>query len=321
MTPVLQVDGLTVEYATERGAVHAASDVSFGLGEGESLGLVGESGCGKTTVALALMRILPDNGSIVRGTVTLDGLELMALPEDQMVRQRWSKISMVFQAAMNSLDPVHRVVDQIVEALEFHETISRVEARDRARELFGVVGLDEKLLPRYPHEYSGGMRQRAVIAMALACRPKVIIADEPTTALDVLVQDRILDELREIQKTQRMSMIYISHDVGVIAQVSNHVGVMYAGRLVEKGSAASVFARPIHPYTEALLGSVPNARGPKKPLRILGGDPPDLIDLPPGCPFAARCPNALPKCRVEAPPRIGTEDQWALCWNPVNTPA
>jgi peptide/nickel transport system ATP-binding protein len=315
--PVLEVKDLTVEYATGRGPVHAATGVTLTLAEGDSMGLVGESGCGKTTVALSLMRILADNATIVRGHVWLDGVDLTELPEAVMAKQRWSKISMVFQAAMNSLDPVHRVSDQIIEAIEFHEDVSRTAAMERARSLFGVVGLDEKMLRRYPHEYSGGMRQRAVIAMALACNPRVIVADEPTTALDVLVQDRILDQLREIQARRRMAMIYISHDVAVIAEVTSAVGVMYAGRIVEMGPTRDVFAAPIHPYTEALLGSVPSARGPKKPLRTLAGDPPDLISLPPGCPFAPRCPNALERCRVEDPPVVGSDAHWGLCWNPV----
>lgn len=315
--PVIEAKGLTVEYDTSRGPVHAVTDVTFSLAEGESLGLVGESGCGKTTVALALIRVLADNARIVRGEVWLDGVDLMELPETVMAKQRWSKISMVFQAAMNSLDPVQRVSDQIIEAIEFHEVVSRSDAFERARSLFGVVGLDEKMLRRYPHEYSGGMRQRAVIAMALACNPRVIVADEPTTALDVLVQDRILEQLREIQAQRRMAMIYISHDIAVIAEVTTAVGVMYAGRIVEKGPSKAVFAAPIHPYTEALLGSVPSARGPRRPLRTLPGDPPDLISLPPGCPFAPRCPNALDRCRVEDPPVVGDEVHWALCWNPV----
>jgi peptide/nickel transport system ATP-binding protein len=318
---VLDVRRLTVEYDTERGPVHAATEVTFSVGEGGSLGLVGESGCGKTTVALALMRVLADNARVVRGEVVLDGVDLLGLPEPEMTKYRWSKVAMVFQAAMNSLDPVQRVSDQIVEAIEAHEDVARAAAMARARDLFGVVGLDERMLRRYPHEYSGGMRQRAVIAMALACNPRVIVADEPTTALDVLVQDRILEQLRRIQAERRMGMIYISHDVAVIAEVTTEVGVMYAGRIVEKGPSTAVFAAPMHPYTEALLGSVPSSRGPKRPLRTLPGDPPDLINVPAGCPFAARCGNVLDRCRSEAPPVIGNGVHWAACWNPVRQPA
>ena len=315
--PILQVKSLTVEYRTIRGPVHAARDVTFDLSPGESMGLVGESGCGKTTVALALLRILPDNGAIVAGAIELDGTNLAAVSERQMASHRWRDISMIFQAAMNSLNPVYRVADQIVEAIQTHEPLSTADARARAAELFEVVGLDTALLGRYPHEYSGGMRQRAVIAMALACNPKIVIADEPTTALDVLVQERILHEMRRIQQERRMGMMYISHDVAVIAGVSDTVGVMYAGQLVEKGAVNDVFGRPVHPYTKALLESVPSVKGPKRVLHALAGDPPDLMDLPPGCPFAPRCPRVTDQCRTKLPPRTGDDEHWGLCWNPV----
>jgi len=315
--PVLQVQNLTVEYHTTRGPVHAARDISFDLHPGESLGLVGESGCGKTTVALALLRILPDNGLILRGSIRLNGTDLVTISERQMAAHRWRDISMIFQAAMNSLNPVYPVIDQIVEAIQTHEPLSAPAARARAADLFQLVGLDTALLGRYPHEYSGGMRQRAVIAMALACNPKVVIADEPTTALDVLVQERILREMRRIQTERQMGMMYISHDVAVIAGVSDTVGVMYAGQLVEKGPVRDIFARPIHPYTNALLQSVPSVRGPRHALQALAGDPPDLMEPPPGCPFAPRCPRVLERCHAEPPPTAGDDRHWGLCWNPV----
>ena len=315
--PILQVKSLTVEYRTTRGPVHAARDVTFDLRPGESMGLVGESGCGKTTVALALLRILPDNGAIVGGAIELDGADLAVLNERQMAAHRWRDISMIFQAAMNSLNPVYRVVDQIVEAIQAHEPLSTADARDRTAGLFELVGLDTALLERYPHEYSGGMRQRAVIAMALACNPKVVIADEPTTALDVLVQERILREMRRIQKERQMGMMYISHDVAVIAGVADTVGVMYAGQLVEKGTVNDIFARPTHPYTKALLESVPSVKGPRRLLQSLAGDPPDLMAIPPGCPFAPRCSRATDQCHTNLPPRIGGDEHWGLCWNPV----
>lgn len=319
--PVLSVEHLTVQYRTRRGSVHAVNDVSFELHPGESLGLVGESGCGKTTLALALMRILPDNAAILAGRIRLNGVDLAALSEKEMQRYRGRRISMVFQAAMNSLDPVYRVGDQIVEAIAAHERVSPAEAEERVKSLFSLVGLDETLIPRYPHEYSGGMRQRAVIAMALSSNPEVIIADEPTTALDVIVQDRIIKKLRGIQTEREMAMIYISHDVAVIAEVTDRVGVMYAGRLVELAPTAEIFANPIHPYTEALLASIPSVRGEKRPLRSLGGEPPDLMEIPPGCPFEPRCSRASEICVAEMPSRIGVEARWALCWNPVNTPS
>lgn len=316
---ILQVRDLTVEYRTTRGPVHAARDVTFDIAAGESMGLVGESGCGKTTIALALLRILPDNGAIVGGSIELDGADLATLSEREMVAHRWRDISMIFQAAMNSLNPVYRVVDQIVEAIQAHESLSTSDARGRAADLFQVVGLDSALLERYPHEYSGGMRQRAVIAMALACSPKVVIADEPTTALDVLVQERILREMRRIQKERQMGMLYISHDVAVIAGVSDTVGVMYAGQLVEKGPVNDIFFRRIHPYTKALLESIPSVRGPRRTLHALAGDPPDLMELPPGCPFEPRCPRAVDQCRAQPPPLAGDDQHWGLCWNPVPT--
>lgn len=315
---VLSVRELKVHYSTQRGHVRAVDDVSFDVHAGESLGLVGESGCGKTTIALALLQVLPENGVIAGGQVLLDGVDLGQLSEQQMEAQRGQKISMVFQAAMNCLDPVYRVGDQIAEAIQAHEDTAYGLAMARARELFGLVGLDERLLQRYPHEYSGGMRQRAVIAMALACSPRVIIADEPTTALDVLVQDRILKELRRIQTERKMGMIYISHDIGVIAEMSDSVGVMYGGWLVELGPVAEVFAKPRHPYTAALLASVPSVGGEKRPLRSLPGEPPDLVNVGAGCPFAPRCPRVTDICRRERPPSEGTARHWALCWNPVS---
>jgi len=315
--PILQVKDLTVEYRTTRGPVYAARDVTFDVHPGESMGLVGESGCGKTTVALALLRILPDNGAIAGGAIELDGADLATLSERQMAEHRWRDISMIFQAAMNSLNPVYRVVDQIVEAIQAHEPLSAADARDRSAELFDLVGLDTALLRRYPHEYSGGMRQRAVIAMALACNPKIVIADEPTTALDVLVQERILREMRRIQKERQMGMMYISHDVAVIAGVADTVGVMYAGQLVEKGTVNDIFARPTHPYTKALLESVPSVKGPRRLLQALAGDPPDLMEIPSGCPFAPRCSRVTDQCHTNLPPRTGDDEHWGLCWNPV----
>ena len=229
---------------------------------------------------------------------------------------RWDRISMVFQAAMNSLDPVYRVGDQIIEALEAHYGTAHQDAVERVRELFDLVSLDPSFIRRYPHEYSGGMRQRAIIAMALACEPDLMIADEPTTALDVIVQDRILREMRNIQRSLAMSMIYISHDMAVIAEVSDVVGVMYAGKLVEFGPTADVYARPIHPYTRALMSAFPSVRGEKHELTTLPGEPPDLLDPPRGCRFHPRCTYATDDCRTSAPPIVRHGAHWAACWNP-----
>lgn len=316
--PVLQVKDLTMHYQTRQGTVKAVDGISFELARGEVLGLVGESGCGKTSIAVTLMKLLPDNALILKGQVLLDGQDLMTMDDTTLRKYRWRRISMIFQAAMNSLNPVHRVGDQIVEAIEAHDMAATLkEAQETVDRLFRLVGLDPGLTDRYPHEFSGGMRQRAVIAMALACQPDVIVADEPTTALDVIVQDRILRQIKEIQTDLNMSMIYITHDIAVVAEVTDRIGVMYAGKLVELGSTADVFERPIHPYTKALLSVFPSIRGEKRPLTTLGGEPPNLVDPPTGCRFHPRCPYATAICQQEEPPIVVRDGHWAACWNPV----
>lgn len=316
--PVLQVKDLTMHYQTRQGTVKAVDGISFELARGEVLGLVGESGCGKTSIAVTLMKLLPDNALILKGQVLLDGQDLMTMDDTTLRKYRWRRISMIFQAAMNSLNPVHRVGDQIVEAIEAHDMAATLkEAQETVDRLFRLVGLDPRLTDRYPHEFSGGMRQRAVIAMALACQPDVIVADEPTTALDVIVQDRILRQIKEIQTDLNMSMIYITHDIAVVAEVTDRIGVMYAGKLVELGSTADVFERPIHPYTKALLSVFPSIRGEKRPLTTLGGEPPNLVDPPTGCRFHPRCPYATAICQQEEPPVVVRDGHWAACWNPV----
>jgi peptide/nickel transport system ATP-binding protein len=308
-----------MHYTTRKGDVWAVDNVSFDLARGRSLGLVGESGCGKTSVATSLLRLLPDNARILSGRIYLGGSDVLALSEAEMLKVRWKSIAMIFQAAMNSLNPVYRVGDQIVEALQTHfNTMGLAEARERVAELFNLVGLDATLMDRYPHEFSGGMRQRAVIAMALSCKPDVIIADEPTTALDVIVQDRILKELRSIQKELDMAMIYISHDIAVIAEECERIGVMYAGRLAELADAVDIFEKPMHPYTYALMFAFPSIKGEKRELITLPGEPPDLLNPPPGCRFHPRCPRATEVCRSEHPP---FEDKGGAhlvaCWHPM----
>ena len=317
--PVLKVNELTTYYLTRQGAVKAVDGVSFDLARGQSLGLVGESGCGKTSVAISLMRLLPDNARIMRGQILLDGQDLVRMSDEEVRRYRWRRIATVFQAAMNTLDPVYRVGDQIIEAIEAHGMDpTRERARERVARLFRLVGLAPQLIDRYPHEFSGGMRQRAVIAMALACEPDVIIADEPTTALDVIVQDRILRELKNIQQQLDMSLIYITNDIAVIAEVTDQLGVMYAGKLVELGATAEVFRSPIHPYTAALMTSFPSIKGEKRPLATLPGEPPNLIEPPTGCRFHPRCPYATDICRREEPPIVRRGGHWAACWNPLD---
>lgn len=316
---ILQLDNLTMHYKTQAGDVSAVDNVSFSLEKGKSMGLVGESGCGKTSIASTLLRLLPENAQIKGGKVYLDGLELIGLKEEEMRKVRWRQISMVFQAAMNALNPVFRVGDQIIEAMENHNLVKTNEAaREHVASLFNLVGLDPKLMQQYPHEFSGGMRQRAVIAMALACDPKLIIADEPTTALDVIVQDRLLREMLELQQKLNMSMIYISHDIAVIAEVSDRIGVMYAGKLVELASADGVFKRPQHPYTYGLMSAFPSIIGPKRELTILPGEPPDLLNPPTGCRYHPRCPKMTQICRERVPTfrNIG-DDHYVACFHPM----
>ena len=314
---ILSVHDLTMHYSTRTGTVKAVDGVSFSLDKGQSLGLVGESGCGKSSIAISLLKLLPDNARIIKGQIILGGVDLVPLTEDEMRPYRWNRISMVFQAAMNSLDPVYRVGEQIIEALEAHRYYTRDEALNRVEELFELVSLDPGFIKRYPHEYSGGMKQRAIIAMALACEPDVIIADEPTTALDVIVQDKILRELQEIQSRLNMSMIYISHDMAVIAEVSDVMGVMYAGKIVEFGATTDVFRNPIHPYSAALMSAFPSITGEKIKLMTLPGEPPDLTDPPTGCRFNPRCSYATDQCRIEEPPIVERDGHWAACWNPL----
>jgi peptide/nickel transport system ATP-binding protein len=316
---VLKVEDLTMHYTTRSGEVSAVNNVSFLLKRGQAMGLVGESGCGKTSIAFSLLKLLPENAIIKGGKIFLNGTDLVPLKENEMRKIRWRHISMVFQAAMNALNPVYKVGDQVVEAMENHGQVDTLsEAREHVASLFNLVGLDPKLMDQYPHEYSGGMRQRAVIAMALACSPDLIIADEPTTALDVIVQDALLREMIELQKKLNMSMIYISHDVAVIAEVTERVGVMYAGRMAEFGTTEEIFKHPLHPYTYGLMSAFPSIIGPKRELTTLPGEPPDLISPPTGCRFHPRCPFATEICAQEVPEfRDLGVDHFAACWHPM----
>jgi peptide/nickel transport system ATP-binding protein len=319
---VLKVENLTMNYKTKAGEVSAVDNVSFEMKRGEALGLVGESGCGKTSIASTLLKLLPDNAVIKSGHIYLNGRDLVPLKENEMRKVRWKTISMVFQAAMNALNPVYKVGDQIIEALETHRVVkTNEEARHRIVELFELVGLEPRMLDRYPHEYSGGMRQRAVIAMALACYPDLIVADEPTTALDVIVQDKLLREMTELQDRLGMSMIYISHDIAVIAEVSDKIGVMYAGRLVEMGTSEQIFKHPLHPYTYGLMSSFPSILGPKRELSSLPGEPPDLLDPPSGCRFHPRCPFATEECaRIVPEFRDMGGGHFVACDHPMEVP-
>ncbi len=315
---LLEVDSLTVHYLTAKGKVHALEEVSFDLKKGEALGLVGESGCGKTTVAMAIMKLLAPNARVLSGKILLRGEDLLRKGEEEMRKVRWKEVSMVFQSAMNALNPVHRVGDQIVEAILAHDgSFSEEEAQKRVSELFALVGLDPNRMRDYPHQYSGGMRQRAIIAMALACEPSLVIADEPTTALDVVVQDQILGEMKRLQMDLHLSLLYISHDISIIARACDRMGVMYAGQLVELGPTQKVLEAPLHPYTRGLLNSYPSLRGPKKRLRPIPGEPPNLWEPPEGCRFHPRCPRASEICRSSCPPVVSLENgHFARCHRP-----
>ncbi|MFV1961105.1 MAG: ABC transporter ATP-binding protein [Acidimicrobiia bacterium] len=321
--PILEVKNLVLNYEVKEGMVSAVEDVSFALPKGRSLGLVGESGCGKTSVALTLMRLTANNARVLGGEVILDGVNLLELDKEQMRLRRWADISMVFQGAMNSWNPVYTVGVQIREAMDIHwdPKPSASEARAKTEELFNLVGIDPEMIDRYPHEFSGGMKQRAVIAMALSCDPKVIIADEPTTALDVIVQEQILEELKKIQRDLGMSIVYISHDIAVIAEITDLMGVMYAAKLVEFGPTADIFARPRHPYTWLILSSTPSITGPRRQLAPLEGEPPNLLDPPTGCRFHPRCPFVIEICRTDEPTLTEIEPGHTIaCWNYTQVP-
>lgn len=312
----LDVRNLSVNYITDEGVVlNAVEDVSFQLDEGESLGIVGESGCGKTTVMLALLHLLPEAGRIVQGQVIFGGEDLMHYSEVEMRGLRWSKISMVFQGAMNALNPVRTIESQIVEALMIHGIENkRHRARVRTGELLELVGIPAERGRQYPHQYSGGMRQRAVIAMALACNPQVLIADEPTTALDVMIQAQILKLLVKLQSELNLALVVVTHDLGVVAEICDNVLVMYGGKVVEIGSSDDIFNNPQHPYTQRLLQAFPDVENPDADLVSIPGIPPRLDDLPPGCRFAPRCHVCGDRCQREVPMLIEVEPRhWFAC--------
>jgi oligopeptide/dipeptide ABC transporter ATP-binding protein len=306
--PLLVVKGLTTEFALEGSTVHAVEDVSFTLRDGEALGIAGESGCGKTTTALSLVRLLPANASIVRGSVRMYGVDLVPKSDNGLRRYRWREISIVFQGAMNALNPVVRIGDQIAEPMVERLRLPKPEARKRARDLLERVGIPRARADNFPHELSGGMRQRAMIAMALACDPAVVIGDEPTTALDVMVQAQVLRLLRELREEFGLSLILITHDLSVIAESCDRVLIMYAGRVAEEGPVREIFVRPRHPYTQMLLGAFPNIHADRRTLGTIPGAPPDLRNPPSGCRFHPRCPLAIDVCREEIPAEATFED-------------
>jgi oligopeptide transport system ATP-binding protein len=303
--PLLEVNDLRTQFATHDGPVNAVNGVSFTLNEGEALGLVGESGCGKSITALSLMRLVPEPpGRIVSGEVRFDGRDLLELRQDEMRRVRGNDIAMVFQDPMTSLNPVLTIGRQIGEALQLHKAMGRDAARRRTIELLELVGIPaaRTRVDDYPHQFSGGMRQRVMIAMALSCEPKLLIADEPTTALDVTIQAQILDLIKRLRRELGMAIIMITHDLGVVAGIADRINVMYAGYIVETGTVDEIFLNPRHPYTLGLLNSIPRLDEPRKEKLVpIEGLPPDLVNPPRGCPFQPRCPYAIERCADDNP--------------------
>ena len=298
---VLKVKNLNMHYETIAGNVSAVRDVSFELKEGESFGLVGESGCGKTSVAMSLLQLQADNAKISSGSIKLNDEELVTKTEKELRKIRWKGISIVFQGAMNAWNPVVKIGEQIREAIrEHYPNNSKEENSEKIKKLFDIVGLEHSIMNRFPHELSGGMKQRAVIALALSCDPKVLIADEPTTALDVVIQDQILKEISKVQELLGLSLIYISHDIAVIAEMTSNMAVMYAGSIVEMGKTSEIFSNPRHAYTKLLLESTPSIVGEKKKLRSLDGEPPSLIGDIKGCTFSPRCPEPSDSCKNQS---------------------
>jgi len=313
---VLDVQNLSTYYYTTRGPVRAAEGVSFKLEKGEAMGLAGESGCGKTTVALSLLKILPPNGRIVNGKILVKNIDIVRLNENEMRKNiRWKMVSMVFQGAMNALNPLYKVGDQIVEAIRFHEPeITRKEAKERAAKLLEMVGIEPSRVDNYPHEFSGGMKQRALIAMSLCSNPDVVIADEPGTALDVIVQAQVLRLLKELKDRLNLSVIMIAHDLSMIAEICQKISIMYAGYLVEYGDIVKIFKNPLHPYTVDLIESFPSIKAEKQEMTSIPGFPPDLLNPPSGCRFHPRCKYAMDICRKETPRLLEiSKNHFAAC--------
>ena len=319
---LLAVENLEVRYRTRRGTIRAVDGASLAVPEGAIVGLVGESGCGKTTLARAITGVMPRNAEIAAGSIAFAGRDLLRLPPRDYAAMRWRDFAFVPQSAMNSLDPVYRIGAQIEEVLTERGGFDRARARARAEELFNLVGVDPGRLRDYPHQFSGGMRQRAAIALALALEPRLVIADEPVTALDVIVQRQVLDVVRDLQRRLGLSMILVTHDISVVAYLCDRVVVMYAGKVVEAGDTATVLGRPSHPYTMGLTNAFPDLERSGGALTPIEGDPPDLLDPPDGCRFAPRCPFAVDRCRdVEPPLAELADDHVAACWRADEAPA
>lgn len=322
MEPILEVKNLSVDFKTFEGRVKALDQVSFGLYPGETLGIVGESGCGKSVTALSILRLIATPpGQITGGEILMEGKDLLKLSPSKMRHIRGNRISMIFQEPMTSLSPVFTVGEQIAEVFREHQNVSRKEAVSRSIDMLFKVNIPDpsKASRYYPHQMSGGMRQRVMIAMALACRPDILIADEPTTALDVTIQAQVVDQIKQLQKDMGMSVIFITHDLGVVANIAKRVIVMYVGRILEQATAKELFKNPLHPYTRGLMGSIPKAgqkqKGKHQDLKEIKGVVPSLLDLPTGCKFSARCPEVMDICRQKEPELITvSQGRGCRCW-------
>ena len=297
----LEIEDLNVEYHVDGEVVHALNGISFRLAKGETIGLVGETGAGKTTTGLSILRLIPSPPGVVKGTVKVRGEDISTLSEKQMEAIRGNVVSMIFQDPMTSLNPTKTVEYQIAEVIRLHEKCGKKEAAAKAGDMLEMVGIPRDRGREFPHQFSGGMKQRVVIAMALACSPEILIADEPTTALDVTIQAQVLDMIRELKRKYKMSMIMITHDLGIVAEICDTVAIVYAGRIVEYGTLEDIFNHTMHPYTEGLFNSLPNIDNRAAELRPIPGLMPDPTNLPEGCAFSPRCPNASEKCRTQCP--------------------
>jgi peptide/nickel transport system ATP-binding protein len=308
----LSVLKLKAYYFTMKGIVKAVDDINFEIYDGESLGIAGESACGKSSLGATLLRILQPPGKVVDGSIKLNDTDILKLSDSDFDKKiRWKKISMVFQGAMNTLDPVYTIGNQMREIMEQHRFKGNIQSI--ITESLKQVGLDESVTERYPHQLSGGMKQRVVIAMALLLKPEIVIADEPTTALDVLVQAQIMNLLKRLKKEKGMTIILITHDLAIISEIADKIAIMYAGQIVEFGKSSEIYKNPKHPYTQALLSAIPKLHSSDKQMHFVKGDPPNLLNLTSGCRFYSRCPHAMDICK-ENPPEIKTENGYVKCW-------